>query len=201
MQHVYNPEFQNQNLATRTTAALDKISNVFKALLWESQKQDGLSPLQQKLLIFIAYHELKRNTVSNLVEEFSLTKATVSECIKALINRKWIEKTLDLKDNRRFYLQLTEKGTEKVNSLADFSTPVQKALSRQNPEQLKELYSGLYELLGHLEKKDVTTVKRSCMHCKAYRSGELNYAFCMELRTQLPPENRRIDCPEYISKK
>ncbi len=201
MQHVYNPEFQNQNLASRTTAALDKISDVFKSLLWESQKQDGLSPLQQKLLIFIAYHDLKHNTVSNLVEEFSVTKATVSECIKTLETRKWILKKLDLKDNRRFYLQLTDKGTEKVNSLTDFSTPVQKALSKQNPEHLNELYSGLYELLRHLEKQQITSVQRSCMNCKAYRSGELNYAFCMELRIQLPPENRRIDCPEYLPKK
>lgn len=46
MQHLYDPAYQNQNLALRTTAALDKLADVFKTLLWESQKEHQLSPLQ-----------------------------------------------------------------------------------------------------------------------------------------------------------
>ena len=200
MQHVYDPQFQNENLVLRTTAALDKLADVFKSLLWQSQKELGLSPLQQKLLIFIATHDSKENTVSNLVEEFQVTKATISECVKKLEGNGWLVKKLDHKDNRRFFMELTAKGTDKINTLTDFSKPIQDALASQKPEAVSELYQALYTLVSRLNKDQVTSLQRSCVDCKAYRSDGMNNAFCMQLRIQLPLENRRLDCPKYQSK-
>ena len=201
MQHLYDPAYQNQSLALRTTAALDKLADVFKTLLWESQKEHQLSPLQQKLLIFVASHKPEENTVSNLVQEFNLTKATVSDCISTLVSKKWLNKQLNHKDNRRFYIELTAQGEEKLKGLSDFSEPLQKAIAQDSEENLKEFYKSLYNLLGRLNQPQLATLNRSCLDCQAYRSDPLNYAFCMQLRIQLPPENRRLDCPEYISKK
>ncbi len=200
MQHLYDPTYQNQSLSLRTTAALDKIADVFKTLLWESQKVHNLSPLQQKLLIFVASHKTEENTVSNLVTEFNLTKATISDCVSTLVAKKWLQKELNFKDNRRFYITLTPQGEEKLNQLSDFSKPLQDIISQDSEENLQRLYSTLYNLLERLESKKLTTLNRSCLDCKAYRKDPLNYAFCMQLRIQLPPENRRLDCPEYQSK-
>jgi len=68
MQHLYNPQFQNQDLAARSAAAFDKLADAFKTMQWASQKENGFSPLQQKLVFFIAYHGPSENTVSQLVK-------------------------------------------------------------------------------------------------------------------------------------
>lgn len=199
MQHLYNPDYQNQNLAVRSVAALDKVSDTLKALLWSGQKQSGLSPLQLKLLLFIAYHEAKYNTISQLVEEFQVTKATISDCIKALEKQKLLSKVLNHKDNRRFHIELTEKGTQKVSEIKPFANPLIQVLQSENNEDLETLYNSMFSILSKLNKDKKLNLKRSCSDCKAYRSDGINHAFCMELRTQLKPKDRRIDCPKYQS--
>ncbi|RXG30907.1 MarR family winged helix-turn-helix transcriptional regulator [Leeuwenhoekiella palythoae] len=200
MQHIYDPDFQNKDLAAKTTAALDKLADAFKTLQWASQKENGFSPLQQKLVFFIAYHGPTENTVSQLVKEFQVTKATISDCIKTLEQRKLLTKVLNHKDNRRFHITLTEKGKEVVAQLNEPATPVYNALETESSEDLKQLYTSLFSILSKLKKENTVALSRSCHDCKAYRSDGINHAFCMELRTQLHPENRRIDCPKHQPK-
>ena len=199
MQHIYNPDYQNQDLAARTTAALDKIADTFKALLWAGQKESGFSPLQFKLLLFIAYHDAKYNTVSQLVNEFQVTKATISDCIKTLEKQKLLTKVLNHRDNRRFYIELTEKGKQTVSEAQPFAQPLQKALKAEKTEDLEQLYSSLFSVLSKLKRRKQTTLNRSCADCSAYRSDGINHAFCMELRMQLRPKDHRIDCPKHQS--
>ena len=170
MQHLYNPDYQNQNLAVRSVAALDKVSDTLKALLWSGQKQSGLSPLQLKLLLFIAYHEAKYNSISQLVEEFQVTKATISDCIKALEKQKLLSKVLNHKDNRRFHIELTEKGTQKVSEIKPFANPLIQVLQSENNEDLETLYNSMFSILSKLNKGKQLNLKRSCSDCKAYRS-------------------------------
>ena len=200
MQHIYDHDFQNKDLAAKTTAAFDKLADAFKTMQWASQKENGFSPLQQKLLFFIAYHGPTENTVSQLVKEFQVTKATISDCIKTLEQRKLLTKVLNHKDNRRFHIALTEKGKEVVAQLTEPATPVYNALETESSEDLKQLYTSLFSILSKLKKENTVALSRSCLDCKAYRSDGINHAFCMQLRTQLHPENRRIDCPKHQPK-
>lgn len=199
MQHLYDPDYQNQDLAVRSAAALDKISDTLKALLWAGQKESGFSPLQLKLLLFIAYHESKYNTVSQLVEEFKVTKATISDCIKALEKQKLLTKVLNHRDNRRFHIELTEKGVQTVSEIRPFANPIIQVLQSEKSENLEALYSSMFSILSKLNKSKHLNLKRSCTDCNAYRSDGINHAFCMQLRIQLRPKDRRIDCPKYQS--
>ena len=200
MQHLYNPQFQNQDLAARSAAAFDKLADAFKTMQWASQKENGFSPLQQKLLFFIAYHGPSENTVSQLVKEFQVTKATISDCVKTLEQRKLFTKVLNYKDNRRFHITLTQKGKEVVAQLTEPATTLYEALNTEHTEDLKQLYNSLFSILSKLNKENTVALSRSCQDCKAYRSDGINHAFCMELRVQLPPEKRRIDCPKHQPK-
>ena len=79
---VFNLNIQNENTGNKIVAGLERLSHVFKTLLWEKAKQHGLSPIQIQLLIFIQYHSDEKNTVSYLAKEFSVTKPTVSDAIR-----------------------------------------------------------------------------------------------------------------------
>lgn len=197
MQHIYNPDFQNQNLAARTTAAFDKLADVFKTMLWASQKKNGFSPLQLKLLLYTAYHKPTENTINQFVEEFKITKATVSDCIKTLEKQELLTKVLNHKDNRRFQIQLTDHGKQIISQIEEYSSPLLAVLNTEKKEDLEQLYISLFSLLSKLDAQNIMPLRRSCADCKAYRSDGINHAFCMQLRIQLPSQNRRIDCPTY----
>ncbi|MFI8380040.1 MarR family winged helix-turn-helix transcriptional regulator [Leeuwenhoekiella sp. NPDC079379] len=200
MQHIYDPNFQNQNLSVRTTAAFDKLADAFRILAWKGQKQSGFSPLQLKLLLFIAYHEVKDNTVSRLVNEFQITKATVSDCIKTLEKQGLLLKVLNFRDNRRFHIELTEKGNKHVSEIQEYTTPVLNILNDEKTENLEAIYNSLFSILSKLNSQNTIQLNRSCANCTAYRSDGINHAFCMQLRVQLKPKDRRIDCPKHQSK-
>ena len=53
MESIFNLNNQNSNLDNKIVAGLDRISQVFKTLLWGKSKTYNLSPIQIQLLIFI----------------------------------------------------------------------------------------------------------------------------------------------------
>ena len=73
----FDTEHQNENLNSKITAALERISNALRVLLWNESKENSLSPIQNQILIFLLFHREEYCTVSYLAEEFNITKARV----------------------------------------------------------------------------------------------------------------------------
>ena len=103
---VFNINHQNANIDNKIVAGLERISQVFRILLWEKAKRHKLSPIQIQLLIFIHNHSPKNATISYLAEEFNFSKATISDSIKILEQKQLISKITDNKDARSYQIQL-----------------------------------------------------------------------------------------------
>ena len=88
--------------------SLERISQIFRILLWEKAKKFKLSPIQIQFLLYLNNHKAYFCTVSNLAEEFSLTRATVSDAVKALVKKKLLLKRASPKDGRIFILKLSQ---------------------------------------------------------------------------------------------
>ncbi|MAZ29198.1 MAG: hypothetical protein CL868_19240 [Cytophagaceae bacterium] len=199
--NLLDPKVQSKDLVGRTIAALDKLSDGMKFQLLQQQKQSGLTPLQIKIILFVASHEPSLNTVSQLVKELLVTKATISDSIKSLEKKGLVRKQLDYKDNRSFSIQLTEKGKKICEELGDYISPFQKSLVQIEQDDLARLYNNLFGILKNLDDKGAINLNRSCNSCKNYRTDGINHAFCMELRMQIKPFERRMDCTVYKEQK
>src|SRR3546814_20253589 len=81
---VFDLNEQNSNLDSRIIAGLERLSHVFRTLLWQKAGEERLSPIQLRLLVFIRYHAPDMNNVSYLAREFNVTKPTISDAIKVL---------------------------------------------------------------------------------------------------------------------
>ena len=104
---VFNPDQQEKDISSKIVAGLERISEVFKVLLWEKAKMVGLSPIQIQMLIFIAFHKQELCNVSHLAKEFNITKPTVSDAIKVLDKKKSVtvwNDTVTLFDLNTFYI-------------------------------------------------------------------------------------------------
>ena len=99
MKSIFNPDQQQKDMSSKIVAGLERISEVFKVLLWNKAKEVGLSPIQIQILLFVAFHKDELCNVSHLAKEFNVTKPIVSDAIKALDKKEMIPEispTLDL---------------------------------------------------------------------------------------------------------
>tara|TARA_R110001599_G_scaffold161642_5_gene350322 strand:- start:41319 stop:41897 length:579 start_codon:yes stop_codon:yes gene_type:complete len=176
--------------------ALERISEAFKALLWDKAKLYGLSPIQIQVLLFIAHHKSELCNVSHLAKEFNLTKPTISDAVKALNSKGYIEKEPSSVDSRSYTLLLSADGQTLIQALDSYSQPLEKILGEQEEQSLNTLYATLTKLIFQLNQNGILSVQRTCFGCKFYRKTEDSH-FCTFLQKELIDTEIRLDCPEF----
>ena len=193
---VFNTEFQQESLSSKIVVSLERISEVFKSLLWEYAKKIDLSPIQIQILIFIAYHKNELCNVSHLAKEFNITKPTISDAVKVLENKKLICKKHSANDSRSYIIILTNKGKEILNKTDGFAKPLQSEIEKIDADKLEPLYSSLNKLIYQLNLNGILSVQRICYACKFYEERNKKQ-FCNLLNIELQTRDLRVDCPEF----
>jgi DNA-binding MarR family transcriptional regulator len=196
MESVFNLEHQNKNLDSKITVGIEKLSSVFRGLIWEQTKNNGLSPIQLQILIFLKYHKESFSTVSYLAKEFNLTKPTISDAIKVLEIKKIIKKSNSKSDTRSYAIQLTAVGKKMIAQAENFSQPFSKIIESIDSKDKIQFWNTITQLIYQLNTIGLINVQRMCYTCKFYEQKKGN-AFCHLLKSNLNPTDIRIDCPEH----
>ncbi|NER15384.1 MarR family transcriptional regulator [Leptobacterium flavescens] len=184
------------NLNTKIIAGLSRISEVFKVLLWEQAKNLKLSPIQIQILNFITYHKQELCNVSYLAKEFNVTKPTISDAIRVLVNKELLIKDFSSEDNRSYTLMLSLKGRQIVNQTENFADPIKEQLDKIGEEDLESLYKTLATLIYQLNRSGILDVQRTCFGCTFYKADGGRH-YCHFLEKELLDSDIRLDCPEY----
>lgn len=193
---VFNLDNQNANLDSKIVAGLERLSQVFRILLWEKAKKYNLSPIQIQLLIFIGHHSADKATVSYLAQEFNFTKPTISDAVKTLEQKKLIQKAPDKTDTRSYTIQLTATGRKIVSETEGFANPLTEIISKANNTAKTVLWENISTLIIKLNKLEIISIQRTCFNCKHY-SLKNKSPFCNLLGLKLLAKDIRIDCPEF----
>ena len=196
---VFNPEQQQQDISSKIVAGLERISEVFKVLVWEKAKTVGLSPIQIQLLIFIAYHKPEFCNVSHLAKEFNITKPTVSDAIKVLAKKEMILKDFSSTDSRSYTIHLSLLGEKIVSESNDFANPLKTQIDSFEPVDLDGVFKTLSELIYKLNRNGILTVQRTCFGCTFYQKNKKT-DYCGLLKKELLNQDIRLDCPEFEGK-
>lgn len=193
---VFNLENQNANLDNKIVAGLERLSQVFRILLWNKAKTHSLSPIQIQLLIFIQHHSADKTTISYLAQEFNFTKPTISDAIKVLEQKKLIKKLTDKTDTRSYTIQLTTTGKKIVTETENFANPLTTIIAKTAEADKKVLWQNISSLIIQLNKLEVISVQRICFNCKHYTTKNKSH-FCSLLNQKLETQDIRIDCREF----
>ena len=193
---VFNPNQQERDISSKIVAGLERISEVFKVLLWEKAKMVGLSPIQIQMLIFIAFHKQELCKVSHLAKEFNITKPTVSDAIKVLDKKKMVIKDFSSSDSRSYTIRLSTLGENIVAETNDFANPLKTMVDGIGQTELKQLFATISDLIHKLNRQGILTVQRSCYGCKFYQKNKTT-DYCMLLEKDLLNQDIRLDCPEF----
>src|SRR5690606_30312997 len=139
MSSSFDPKLQILHTESKIIVALERISEAFRVLLWQESKESALSPIQLQMLIFLIFHEQEKCKISYLAREFNMTKATVSDSVRMLLEKKLVEKIPDPSDARSFALQLTQEGEKRAQKATGFAGAIEqplRALSRDTKSLL-----------------------------------------------------------------
>ncbi|ELR68010.1 Transcriptional regulator, MarR family [Fulvivirga imtechensis AK7] len=196
--NIFDPLDQNIKKDVKIVAALERISHAFKVLQLREGKDRQLSPIQIQIMFFIQFHAAELCTVSHLAREFDLTKATVSDAVRVLLQKGLVEKTMDSTDSRSYYIKPTVEGQREINNMKDFGMPVLKSLKGLSTDEKNNLLNALFEIIRHLNKAGVISVQRICHNCAFYEKKEGQH-FCNLLKSGLADADIRMDCPEFVA--
>ncbi|WP_236974257.1 MarR family winged helix-turn-helix transcriptional regulator [Membranihabitans maritimus] len=194
----FDPEKQIISPESKIVVALERISEAFRVLLWNESKQNALSPIQIQILLFLQFHPRELSKISYLATEFNMTKATISDSVRVLVEKELIEKVKDENDSRSFNLFVTTKGQKIVNQVAGFSNVMEQPISKLSQQQKEVLLLSLIELITKLDQQGIITVQRMCNSCRFYKKTDTGH-FCNFLQQPLQSQELRIDCPEHVS--
>lgn len=191
---VFDLSEQNADFDKKIVAGLERLTQVFRQLLWDQAKEYQLSPIQVQILVFIRYHRPEYNNVSNLAREFGVTKPTVSDAVKTLEQKNLLLKISDPGDSRRSSLQLTQQGEDIALKSARYSDPFTGWLEGIAPQEKETLWKHIAGLIISFNRAGVISVQRTCYNCRYYEAGA---HYCNLLEKQLLLKDIRIDCPEF----
>ena len=196
---IFDPNQQEDDVSSKIVTGLERISEVFKTLLWEKAKLVGLSPIQIQILIFIAYHKPELCNVSHLAKEFNVTKPTVSDAVKVLDKKQMLVKDYSSADSRSYTIHLSSRGEEIVSLTKDFANPLKRQLGNFGTSDLDSIFKSLSELIYKLNRNGILTVQRTCFGCKFYQKNK-HTSYCNLLEKKLLDKDIRLDCLEFEEK-
>ena len=187
-------------LESKILNGLERLSEVLKTLLWEKAKIHGISPIQIQILLFVSNHHLEICNVSYLAKEFSVTKATISDAVRVLLKKQFLEKDYSPLDNRRYNLSITSQGSIIVNDLSEYALPLSDEITTFNKQELTGIYDTITKLIFQLNQKGIIQVQRTCFKCQHYKGDRKSEHFCKLLNQELKSHDIRLDCGEFEEK-
>lgn len=195
---TFDPIYQSSNVNSKIVVALEKISEVFRVLLWNQAKNQELSPIQLQLLVFLKFHpEETRRKIAFLSKEFNLSKPTISDSVKTLERKGLISRTVDDGDARSNTLHLTQKGLELTASIENFSAPLDGAVSALSDKEKACLLNSILHLTYDLGEAGIISRQRMCFKCRSYAGDMKGQHYCKMLQKDLAQEDLQIECPEF----
>lgn len=192
----FNLDRQAESIDSKIVVALERISSAFRVLLWNESKETALSPIQIQILIFLLYHTGEKSRTSYLAREFNITKATISDSVKVLLQKKLVEKREDALDSRSFGLRLTREGKRMAQKLASFAGAIESPVSALPEKEKEAMLGALLKMILELNQRGIITIQRMCYTCK-YHEQSSGQHYCRLLQTRLKDRDLRVDCPEH----
>lgn len=194
----FNPQNHLQDLNSKIVASLEKLSEVFWLLLQTQAKGHGLSPTQLQLLLFIKFHPnpLQRR-IAFMAREFNVTKATISDSVKTLVQKGLVQRITDSADSRSSILSLTARGEALADATENFTAPLNTAVDALSTDQKEYLQYSVFDLIYRLNQTGIIATQRMCYNCHYYSGNRTNDHYCNLLSQSLKLAELRLECTEY----
>jgi len=188
--------------SARIVSAISRISAVLRAGSWQFATAEGLNPTQVDILeLLLARTDAVR--LSWLAQQLSVTNASASDSVSALVTKGFVEKGRAFDDGRAVALKLSPSGrtlAQKINESMGFALD---AVAGLPGDSQQALYSNLLLLIRRLQMTDRFPEIRTCLSCVHFapkqHDDDVAPHHCNLVNVPLPSSLLRLDCAEHRS--
>ena len=186
--------------SSRIISAISRIGSVLRSGMWEFATSENLNPAQADILQLL--HSRPQGVrLSWLARQLSVSSASASDSVAALVAKGLVRKARALDDGRASDLHLTEAGREMARRLAGATGFADEAVARLSPQAQEQLLGGLLQVIGQLQKTERFPELRACLSCKHFQPdrhpGSAAPHHCGLVDAPLAVAMLRIDCPDH----
>ncbi len=203
MSSIFDPKEQSENIDFKILAGLERISRVFRTLLWDVSKDVNLSPIQIQFLTYLLFNPPQRCRITDIASEFNLTKATVSDAISSLESKNLVSKIESKDDKRSYIIKLTPRGKRIAGQISTWTDSLKDSLKKFDREEKEAILTFIFKLIESLYNAGIITPQRMCFTCayfqkNAHPNSESPH-HCNFLNKPLSIVELRLDCEDYVS--
>lgn len=184
--------------ALKIAAALERLAQVHRVLSQREASRHGLTPTQLRIVLALETAPARRHP-AELAADLGVTRATLTDAVAALRNKRLLVQLGDTDDRRRTTLQLTGQGHRLAEQLSTWTAPVARRLAALLADDQGRLLAGLLQLIAGLQADGLVPHQRMCLTCRFFQPAPSRSGthYCTLLDAPLLPEQLRIDCPEH----
>lgn len=183
------------NESNQIDQLLDRLAGLLRAEIRAIESADSLQPVQLEVLDYLARANRFSDTAKAVTEYLGQTKGTVSQTIKVLEARGLVTKTPDPEDRRVAHLVLTDKGRQ-LRAGVKPSRLLQGALQTMPQPEVKQLATGLTDLLSAMQRHNKSRAFGQCRDCSHNQQNEAGY-WCGLTQQPLSSADIELICLEF----
>lgn len=200
MKNAFDQNEQLINTKAKIIAGMERLSTIYRAILQSEVNNIELSPLQIQMITLIGFQKKSLCTTTIIAKELSVTKGTVSDSIRVLMNKDLVKKNRSNKDSRSFVFTLTQKGKAKLKRLNFVTETINHSIGQLNDNDISDIWKSLAKLLASLQQIGGIP-SRMCYTCQHYEpiKSSANKFQCNLLDKQLDVKYIRLDCQEHCA--
>lgn len=140
----------NDTIYQTTDLVVGVTTHLVQLLVFLMKEEKQLPIAQYRVLRILSKHPTSLSKLSRLLE---ITKASLSDTVKMLIDKGWVVRTSDPEDGRVFILSSTQAGDDQVERFERrMRVTVRKYLEKIDPKDLMVIKDGMSSLNQYLLK-------------------------------------------------
>lgn len=194
--HVFDRD--SEPIARRIAVGLSKIGLAMKQEAFSSAGGSGLSPTQAQILTMLAAAGAR---ASELATRLAVSLPTVSDSVRALVDKGLVDKQVDDSDRRAARLVLTEAGKKKAAVAAGWPDFLASAVDAMEPSEQEVFLAGLVKMIRTLQERGQIPIARMCTTCTHFRPNAHDDArtphHCAFVDAPMGDRHLRLDCNEH----
>jgi DNA-binding MarR family transcriptional regulator len=185
-------------LAQRIATGLHKIGLAMKQQAWQQANEEGLSATQGQILaLLVADGAL---TATMLSERLGLTLPTISDSVRALLEKKLVDKAPDPRHPRASLLTLTTSGARLGARARAWPEFMAHAVGELSADEQKVFFTGVVKMIRSMQEQGLVPLSGMCLTCTHFRPNVHVGAsphHCALVDAPLADEQLRLDCAEH----
>ncbi len=188
----------SEPLASRIATGLHKIGLAMKQQAWQQANDEGLSATQGQILAALATHGAQ--TGSELTQRLGVTLPTISDSVRALVEKQLVIKSPDPRHPRATLISLTIRGAQVGARARSWPEFVAASITELAADEQRAFFSGVVKVIRGLQEHGQIPVAGMCVTCTHFQPNVRPGAsphHCAFIDAPLAGDQVRIDCPDH----